>query len=130
MLFRSKNGDEQFPLLYYLKTTNTEEYRNGISILWLKRISEEKEVGQYKRKIAERYILACVVGNRLANSSRIKSVLTITFISVSGKWMPSSHMAQVFAGKASESDVVPTSLLQRESQRVNLFLPAYVIPVI
>ncbi|KAL5524430.1 hypothetical protein ACEPAF_9570 [Sanghuangporus sanghuang] len=103
-------GDEtaQFPLLYYLKTTNAEEYKNGISTLWLKRTSKEEEVGQYKRKVAERYILACVVGN-----------------SVSGKWMSSSHMAQVFAGTASEWDVVPTSLLQRESQRVNLFLPAH-----
>ncbi|KAL5482551.1 hypothetical protein ACEPAI_9145 [Sanghuangporus weigelae] len=103
-------GDEtaQFPLLYYMKTTNVEEYKNGISTLWLKRTSKEEEVGQYKRKVAERYILACVVGN-----------------SVSGKWMSSSHMAQVFAGTASEWDVVPTSLLQRESQRVNLFLPAH-----
>ncbi|KAL5519947.1 hypothetical protein ACEPAG_1607 [Sanghuangporus baumii] len=103
-------GDEtaQFPLLYYLKTTNAEEYKNGISTLWLKRTSKEEEVGEYKRKVAERYILACVVGN-----------------SVSGKWMSSSHMAQVFAGTASEWDVVPTSLLQRESQRVNLFLPAH-----
>lgn len=51
-------------LMSQLRWTNGEEYNRGISRLWLKRIENEGEVGEYKKKVAERYILASVVGNR------------------------------------------------------------------
>ena len=41
-----------------------EEYDRGISKLWLKRMGNEGLVGGVKKAIAERYVLACVVGNR------------------------------------------------------------------
>lgn len=52
------------PLHSHLKWTNAEEYDKGISRLWLKRTEKEGPLGLYKRTIAERYVLACVVGNR------------------------------------------------------------------
>jgi hypothetical protein len=50
----------------HLKWTNHEEYERGISKLWLKRIQNEGELGAAKLDAAERYVLACVVSNRLA----------------------------------------------------------------
>jgi hypothetical protein len=52
------------PLMEHLKWTNHEEYERGISKLWLKRIRAEGELGTAKLLVAERYVLACVVGNR------------------------------------------------------------------
>lgn len=52
------------PLISYLKWPNAEEYEKGISKIWLTRISKEGTAGEHLKKIAERYILACVVGNR------------------------------------------------------------------
>ncbi|KAI5121390.1 hypothetical protein M0805_003162 [Coniferiporia weirii] len=94
-------------LLSHLRWTNAEEYYRGISKLWLTRIANEGEVGEYKKKIAERYVVACVVGN-----------------SVSGRWMSANHMAQVIAGTAS-SDPLITSARKVETPKVNLFLPAH-----
>lgn len=51
-------------LLDFLTWTNHEEYERGISKLWLKLTKNEGEVGVAKRIVAERYIIACVVGNR------------------------------------------------------------------
>lgn len=51
-------------LLSHLKWTNTEEYEKGISKLWLSKISGEGNIGSYMKKVAERYIVSCVVGNR------------------------------------------------------------------
>ncbi|EJC97904.1 uncharacterized protein FOMMEDRAFT_23970 [Fomitiporia mediterranea MF3/22] len=97
------------PLLNYIKWTNAEEYKKGISKLWLSKIAKEGAIGAYKKRVAERYVLACVVGN-----------------SISGQWMSSSLMAQVFAGTASGVEPGPTSLLRkREAQKVNLFLPEH-----
>jgi hypothetical protein len=61
-------------LLEYLKWTNHEEYDRGISRLWLKRISSEGVLGVAKRRVAERYVLACVVGNRFAFIHRIEQI--------------------------------------------------------
>ena len=52
------------PLLDFLAWTNHEEYERGISKHWLKKTKDEGEVGMAKRIVAERYIMACVVGNR------------------------------------------------------------------
>jgi hypothetical protein len=51
-------------LLAHLKWQNHEEYHRGISKLWLKRIVGEGELGSAKRIVADRYVLACVFGNR------------------------------------------------------------------
>ncbi|KAK0221972.1 hypothetical protein IW262DRAFT_1377186 [Armillaria fumosa] len=82
--------------------TNHEEYDRGISRHWLKRMRREGKVGAALEAIAERYVLACVVGN-----------------SVSGRWKSASEMAEDFSGVAS------TSALPVKTQRVNLFLPAH-----
>lgn len=52
------------PLLEHLKWTNHEEYDRGISKLWLNKIQRDGELGTAKRVVAERYVLACIVGNR------------------------------------------------------------------
>ncbi|KAG5637365.1 hypothetical protein H0H81_004830 [Sphagnurus paluster] len=52
------------PLLEHVKSSNHEEYHRGISKLWLSKTQAEGEAGEVKRLVAERYILACVVGNR------------------------------------------------------------------
>lgn len=54
------------PLMDRLKWTNHEEYDKGISKVWLQRISRENDVGAAKKLVAERYVMACVVSNRLA----------------------------------------------------------------
>lgn len=51
-------------LMDHVKWANYEEYDRGISRLWMKRSALEGELGAAKRAVAERYILACVVGNR------------------------------------------------------------------
>ena len=48
----------------HLTWTNHEEYMQGISKLWIRRIQNEGELGAAKLHVAERYVLACVVGNR------------------------------------------------------------------
>jgi hypothetical protein len=54
----------RLPLLTHLKWQNHEEYYRGLSKLWLKKIAGEGELGSAKRVVADRYVLACVVGNR------------------------------------------------------------------
>lgn len=51
-------------LLDRIHWSNCEDYERGISKLWLRRISREGDLGDAKRCIAERYILASVVANR------------------------------------------------------------------
>ncbi|KAJ7147548.1 hypothetical protein C8R43DRAFT_1195974 [Mycena crocata] len=107
-------------LLDYLSWTNHEEYHLGISRLWLKRIEAEGEIGIVKRITAERYILACVVGNRrVFLPLRFMSSFSPIF-SLSGRWMSSTQMAHDFAGLA---EVVPAR--SKPNPKVNLFLPAH-----
>lgn len=54
----------QSSLIDRLKWTNREEYYHGISKLWLRRAKSEGAVGDVKRMIAYRYVMACVAGNR------------------------------------------------------------------
>lgn len=61
-------------LCSHLKWTNAEEYDKGISKIWLKRIVNEGSLGLYKRRIAERYVLACVAGNRWVTISQEASI--------------------------------------------------------
>ena len=51
-------------LLDHLQWTNHEEYTQGISQLWLTKVKNEGNVGIAKLTYAQRYVLACVVGNR------------------------------------------------------------------
>lgn len=56
-------------LLERIAWKNHEEYEHGVSRLWLRRVDKEGEVGAYKKVVARRYALACVVGNRFGLSS-------------------------------------------------------------
>ena len=51
-------------LLDRLQWTNHEEYDQGISKLWLARVKKEGDAGVARLTCAQRYVLACVVGNR------------------------------------------------------------------
>ncbi|KAF5369567.1 hypothetical protein D9758_002578 [Tetrapyrgos nigripes] len=96
-------------LISQLSWINHEEYDKGMSRHWLKRISEEGELGRRKRMMAERYILACVVGN-----------------SVSGQWKSSTEMAQDFAGMASKGYAGGgRSVALKRSSKIHLFLPEH-----
>ncbi|KAF7985537.1 hypothetical protein HWV62_3777 [Athelia sp. TMB] len=54
------------PLMAHVKWQNHEEYIYGMSKLWLKRIGPEGDYGAAKKAVAERYIIASIVGNRFA----------------------------------------------------------------
>ncbi|KAK0201682.1 hypothetical protein DFS33DRAFT_1349169 [Desarmillaria ectypa] len=93
-------------MMEHICWTNHEEYEQGISRHWLKRMRREGKIGTVLEVIARRYILACVVGN-----------------SVSGRWKSSTEMAQDFSGLSSTS---ATSLSAKlKNQHVNLFLPPH-----
>jgi hypothetical protein len=53
----------------FMRWPNHEEYLRGISKSWLRRIEGEGVLGAYKRDVAERYTMACVVGNRCVDLS-------------------------------------------------------------
>ena len=108
------------PLLESLEWTNHEEYDKGISRHWLKTIGGEGELGSVKKMVAERYLLACVVGNRFAVSLREgRGSINNKMTSVSGRWMSSTQMAQEFAGLPSQ---LPS--IKPKSPQVNLFFPS------
>lgn len=56
------------PLLASLRWADHGEYEHGISRHWLRRTESMDEEGIALRIVAERYVLACVVGNRYAPS--------------------------------------------------------------
>ncbi|KAJ7175735.1 hypothetical protein C8R46DRAFT_1249351 [Mycena filopes] len=92
-------------LLDHLSWPNHEEYVLGISRLWLTRVAGEGETGKRKRVVAERYVMACVVGN-----------------SLSGRYMSATQMAQDFAGLPDGPAPAPARVTKA---KVNLFLPAH-----
>ncbi|KAI0647729.1 hypothetical protein C8Q79DRAFT_951600 [Trametes meyenii] len=100
----SSSGDG--PLSSHLRWSSHEEFDRGISRVWLKRVAGEGELGVAKRVVAERYVLACVVGN-----------------SISGPWLSATAMAQDFAG-LSERGAVPT-VAKAKNPTVNLYLPEH-----
>lgn len=51
-------------LLDRVQWAHFEEYQHGISRHWLTRTQGEGEVGELKRRVAEKYVLASVVENR------------------------------------------------------------------
>ncbi|EMD40290.1 hypothetical protein CERSUDRAFT_148183 [Gelatoporia subvermispora B] len=103
-LSRISNG-AQGTVLSHLKWANNEDYDHGISKLWLTRISREGELGRVKHVVAERYVLACVVGN-----------------SISGRWMTTTEMAQDFAGLPER--IAPVNTRVREPA-LSLYLPEH-----
>ena len=48
----------------HLRWANYEEYDQGVSRHFLRRISGEGDLGLSKKVVAERYVMACVVANR------------------------------------------------------------------
>ncbi|KAI0700037.1 hypothetical protein C8T65DRAFT_728852 [Cerioporus squamosus] len=77
----------------------------GISKLWLKKVAGEGAGGDGKRMVAERYVLACVVGN-----------------GISGQWMTANEMAQEFAGLPERVAPPPG---RQKSTALNLYLPEH-----
>ncbi|TBU61886.1 hypothetical protein BD310DRAFT_812385 [Dichomitus squalens] len=93
------------PLVSHMKWACQEDYDQGISTLWLKRVSVEGQLGITKRTIADRYVMACVVGN-----------------SISGHWMTTNEMAQEFAGLPAR---VAPQYGKQKNTTLNLFLPEH-----
>ncbi|TFK73597.1 hypothetical protein BDN72DRAFT_893782 [Pluteus cervinus] len=90
-------------LLDSLSWTNHEEYHKGMSKLWLSKIQTEGDPGKAKFLVAQRYILACIVGN-----------------GVSGRWMSSTEMDQEYSGNPCQ---VPGP--KPKVTKVNLYLPPH-----
>ena len=70
-------------LLDRVQWAHYEEYQNGISRHWLTRTQGEGEVGELKRRVGEKYILASVVENRFGISmSRSPSANFLVMLSL------------------------------------------------
>lgn len=54
-------------LLDTLRCANEEEFVKGISKSWIRKVEKEGVVGDRKRRVAERYVIASVVANRYAH---------------------------------------------------------------
>lgn len=67
---RSSSSVPATSLLDQLSWANHEEFTRGISKLWLKTVKVQQGVGEAKRIVAERYILASVVSNRFVSSTK------------------------------------------------------------
>ncbi|KAH9980020.1 hypothetical protein BGW80DRAFT_1272653 [Lactifluus volemus] len=93
---RKKNPESRSPLCEAMRWADRAEYQQGISRHWLRRTEEMGVHGSVLRTIAERYTLACVVGN-----------------SLSGSWMTAPQMAQEFAGLAQHRTFPAPRKLQR-----------------
>ena len=59
-----RGAEKTIGLVNHIRWTNHEEYDDGISKVWLKRVKEEGVIGQLKRTVARRYVLACTMANR------------------------------------------------------------------
>jgi hypothetical protein len=57
------SGDEKSTLLDRLAWAHSGEYEKGISRLWRRRVEEDGEPGRAKMQVAERYVLANVIGS-------------------------------------------------------------------
>ncbi|KAH9080235.1 hypothetical protein EDB83DRAFT_2337985 [Lactarius deliciosus] len=64
---RKENPDNRLPFYEAMRWADHAEYERGISRHWLCRTAQMGPQGAALRTIAERYTLACVVGNRLSN---------------------------------------------------------------
>ncbi|EIN12551.1 hypothetical protein PUNSTDRAFT_130809 [Punctularia strigosozonata HHB-11173 SS5] len=116
-------------LLDRLAWQHTAEYDRGVSRLWLVRVGREGAVGEAKRQVAERYILASVVGNGYVNFLAIYRLIRADSDSLhslekrlSGRWMSNIEMAQESASLSSAAALKHSRA--KVMPRVNLFLPA------
>ncbi|KAI6027368.1 hypothetical protein BKA83DRAFT_4227983 [Pisolithus microcarpus] len=91
-------------LLDHVHWSDREEYNWGISKVWLHRTSREGDMGQAKRCVAERYILASVVAN-----------------GISGRWMSTTSMAQDFSGLPG-CDAISS---RPKAPSLNMYLPSH-----
>lgn len=73
-LHRNRTDMPTPTIISHLKWENHEEYEQGISRLWLRRVSSEGDAGSAKRAVAFRYVLACIVGNRYVLASARSSL--------------------------------------------------------
>ncbi|KAF9242561.1 hypothetical protein BU15DRAFT_43896 [Melanogaster broomeanus] len=94
----------RFSLLGSVRWSNSEDYCQGISKVWLYRVSDQDEGAIAKRGVAEKYILASVVAN-----------------GISGRWMSTSAMAQEFAGLPGNDNVGSRAT----APPVNMYLPTH-----
>ncbi|OJT12767.1 hypothetical protein TRAPUB_10602, partial [Trametes pubescens] len=101
---RSAPSSSAESLLSHLKWSCHEEFDRGISTLWQKRVAGEGALGIAKRTVAERYVLACVVGN-----------------SISGTWLSTSEMVQDFAGLPARG--AGPAPWKTRNPALNLYLP-------
>jgi hypothetical protein len=115
-------GEPTPPLFSRVGWSNHEEYNHGISKHWLGRMKGEGERGREKVRLAERYILACVIGNRCSvfPDYLLKRDVKLFVSSVSGKWMSSTEMAQEFNGLPTRCGGKP---VKKASQTVHMFVP-------
>ncbi|KAI0755281.1 hypothetical protein C8Q80DRAFT_1095647 [Daedaleopsis nitida] len=104
MARRGAPGSTESPLLSRLRCACEEDFDRGVSRLWLRKASAEGAVGDAKRAVAERYVLACVMAN-----------------SISGQWKTMAEMAQEFAGLP-ERVAPPT---RTKDPNLNLYLPEH-----
>jgi hypothetical protein len=113
-------------LLDHLKWAHNAEYDRGMSKLWLSRVNKEGIVGLEKRRIAERYLLACVIANRCVPRFVGPTPMLSAFVfegkcslSVSGPWRTAVQMSQEFAGLPERMEFKH----QAGGERIRLFLP-------
>lgn len=105
---RKENPDNRSLLCEAMRWADHAEYERGISRHWLRRTAQIGPQGAALRTIAERYTLACVVGN-----------------SLSGSRISAPQMAQEFAGLAQRgAPPVPVKAVSN----LSLFLPVQVFP--
>ncbi|KAH9038234.1 hypothetical protein EDB85DRAFT_529060 [Lactarius pseudohatsudake] len=102
---RKENPDNGLPFYEAMRWADHAEYERGIGRHWLRRTAQMGPQGAALRTIAERYTLACVVGN-----------------SLSGSWMSAPQMAQEFAGLAQRGT---PSVPAKAVSHLSLFLPAH-----
>jgi hypothetical protein len=65
---RKKSPEVRSPLCEAMRWADHAEYQQGISRHWLRRTEQMGMQGGALRTIAERYTLACIVGNRRVTS--------------------------------------------------------------
>ena len=112
-------------LLECVRWSNAEDYHQGISKAWSRRVQGKDADSIAKRSVAERYILASVVANGYTPVSLVKDFShQALFVSISGQWMSTSAMAQEFAGLPG-NDGLGSRIAGRSVNAVNMYLPAY-----
>ncbi|KAF8582806.1 hypothetical protein K439DRAFT_1617940 [Ramaria rubella] len=94
------------PLSEHIRGTNTDDFERGVAKAWLKRLRSQGEDGREKKKLAEKYILSCVVGD-----------------SISGPYKSTTTMAREFAGIPRDINSETKYLKNHPTPQVNLFIP-------